>query len=333
MMPNFKRGALSLLLAGALTGCETVKQAPGVNLIFGDDQPSLVPDPTSSAGISYDNFIIGLGEGETEEDTAENIRMRNIVESAARVYRLQDKPPPNLALLRRRAASDVDLVERALKSEGYFEGEATIRVIETEDTDPVVRIDVRKGPRYALARQTLALAGPIDPEIRAQAVEAVSANVSGPAQGRAVVDAEADALALLRRSGWPYATRADRQAIANFDLDTVDVTSRMIPGPLTVYGPVTFEGLTTVEQDYPSCSAILRQPGFLMRLRLTFQTLRPRGWSLEQLLLLRSRSCLKRPSTEPFAQVQVFRRAKGLVSRQVGSIEISMAAMSKFASG
>ena len=55
-------------------------------------------------------------------------RMLAIVQEQARVYKLQEKPPPSVALLRRRAAADVELVERALKSEGYYEGAATITV-------------------------------------------------------------------------------------------------------------------------------------------------------------------------------------------------------------
>ena len=274
------RFALLATCLFSIAACSTIKNAPGINLLFGDDGPVLPDDPTAQAGVEYEIAVQGLGIGETPEETAENQRMLEIVKGAARVYKLQEKPPPSVALLRRRAAADVDLVERALKSEGYYEGAATITVdsevkkiptgeevddataepIEREEpifadiadpeTPPVVNIYVRKGPRYALARQRVEIDPPVRSETEQRVRKAARQNVSGPAQGRAVVDAEQAALGELNREGRPYAKKGERRAEANFDYDTLDVVTTLLPGPYTVYGDTTITGETEVERAY-----------------------------------------------------------------------------------
>ncbi len=265
-----------LALAATLGACSalpsSVRNAPGLNLLLGDDDKlALGADPTQEAGLDYDIELRGLGVGETMDETAENQRIAAILENATRLYRLQEKPPPSVALLKRRAAADVDIVERALKSEGYYEGEATITVLDTaldgegnvpeSDPDiatageeivgtPTVRIAVRKGPRYALARQLATFATPINAELEQIVQNAISVNVGGPAQGRAVIDGEVEAASILGRNGYPYIDRGKRRAEANFDFDTLDVRTPFAPGPYTTYGPVTIEGLETVERPY-----------------------------------------------------------------------------------
>lgn len=260
----------------ACSGCAAIKKAPGINQLFGDE-PALPDDPTAMAGVDYEIAVQGLGVGETPEETAENLRMLEIVKGEARVYKLQDKPPPSVALLRRRAAADVDLVERALKSEGYYEGSAVITVdaeakeigaeeeaadesgngdapifgdIEEPETPPVVNILVRKGPRYALARQLVVIEPPVRTDTEERVRKAARKNVGGPAQGQAVVDAEQAALGELNREGRPYAEKGKRRAEANFDYDTLDVVTDMAPGPYTVYGGTEITGNTEVETKY-----------------------------------------------------------------------------------
>jgi len=118
-------GALVLLSLG-ISGCAALKEEPGIDQLFGKSDVNAFGDPTAVAGVDYEIALKGLGVGENPDETAENVRMLEIVKTQARVYKLQDKPPPSVALLKRRAAADVELIERALKSEGYYEGSAGI---------------------------------------------------------------------------------------------------------------------------------------------------------------------------------------------------------------
>ncbi len=267
------------------SGCNSISDTPGFSGLFGPENPELAGDPTAQAGIDYEIAVRGLGVGDSPEETAENQRMLEIVKSQARVYKLQDNPPPSVALLKRRATADVALVERALKSEGYYEGMAVITVDEFEKevpgseaarkaeelansleagndddpvfvdiadpvTQPVVNIFVRKGPRYSLARQGVIIEPAVASDVQERVQEAAAINVGGPAQGRAVVDAEQAALGALNRVGRPYAKKGKRRAEANFDFDTLDVITKLDAGPFTVYGDTEIVGLRDVEEKY-----------------------------------------------------------------------------------
>ena len=274
-----------------LAGCGSLTKVPGVGSLFGEDEDESFFDPTAQSGVDYEIAVKGLGVGDNPDETAENVRMLEIVKSQARVYKLQEKPPPSVALLKRRAAADVELVERALKSEGYYEGTAVISVddeekpipgtedpdeeaaqaaaeaeniiddsrdraepvfkdLEDPDTPPVVNIFVRKGPRYALARQAVEIEPAVSPEVTERVQEAIAKNVGRPAQGAAVVDAEQAALGELNKVGRPYAKKGKRRAEANFDFDTLDVVTALQAGPYTVYGDTQITGLREVEEDY-----------------------------------------------------------------------------------
>jgi len=282
-------GVLVSLSLG-VSGCATLKKAPGIDQLFGEGDIDLFGDPTAVAGVDYEIAIKGLGVGDNPDETAENVRMLEIVKSQARVYKLQEKPPPSVALLKRRAAADVALVERALKSEGYYEGTAVISVDSEEkpipgteepddevtettaaeesiedskdqaepifkdladpDTTPIVNIFVRKGPRYALARQVVKIEPAVSPQVTERVQEAAARNVGGPAQGSAVVNAEQAALGELNREGRPYAKKGERRAEANFDHDTLDVVTALEAGPYTVYGDTQVTGLRDVDEAY-----------------------------------------------------------------------------------
>jgi len=266
------------------SACSSLSDVPGYDSLFGEENPLLAGDPTAQAGVDYEIAVQGLGVGESAEETAENLRVLEVVKSQARVYKLQDKPPPSVALLKRRAAADVALVERALKSEGYYEGTTVITVDDTEktipgtdaakeantfedpsvndenrpvfedladpETPPVVNILVRKGPRYSLAQQSVIIEPAVAEDIEERVQEAAAKNVGGPAQGRAVVDAEQAALGALNRIGRPYAKKSKRRAEANFDFDTLDVVTKLDAGPYTVYGDTKVVGLRDVEEAY-----------------------------------------------------------------------------------
>jgi len=284
---NVRTASRAALIAIALfsSGCSSLSDVPGYEKLFGNDNPVLAGDPTAQAGVEYEIAVQGLGVGESPEETAENVRMLEIVKSQARVYKLQDKSPPSVALLKRRAAADVNLVERALKSEGYYEGTAVITVddvakeipgsdaandaearantigdndedrpvfadLADPDTPPIVNILIRKGPRYSLAQQSVIIEPAVASDVEERVQEAAAKNVGGPAQGRVVVDAEQAALGQLNRVGRPYAKKGKRKAEANFDFDTLDVVTTLDAGPFTVYGDTEIVGLREVEEAY-----------------------------------------------------------------------------------
>lgn len=250
--------------------------------VTGEEERPLMNLPTISAteGVLYEIQIDGLSAG----DSAENARIGGLIESATRLYRMQDKPPASLPLLRRRAEADKEIVERILKSEGYYKGFAEVRVYadgvkpdeaalaqqtaldilrererEREedanpraDVKPLAVITVEKGPLFHVESHEFVFTPPPSEAEIAWAIEEAEAqrHVGGPARGAEVAGAESRLVGAFVNSGNPWAKQTGRQAEADWDADQLRVTTDMAPGPFAVYGETTVLGLTTVEPDY-----------------------------------------------------------------------------------
>lgn len=215
-------------------------------------------------------------EGMPSEEMAELA-----VESLS-VYRYRDRGANSLALLRRRAENDVETLQQILRSYGYYNGTAEVAVEEIsedeyEEDEPAVElpsfsdllfwrdsppdiedvaqsyarvlITVDPGTQFTLIGHELRF---IDPESGATvpSAQALGSPVGGPAVAVPIVGAEAAAVEILKRNGYPYAERIDRDAAADLALATLEVESQLFSGPSAVWGPVEFEGLEDVKESY-----------------------------------------------------------------------------------
>lgn len=240
-----------------------------------------LPRLSATEGILYKIEITGLEEG----DSAENARISGLIEAATRLYRMQDRPPASLPLLRRRAEADKEIVERILKSEGYYKGVAEVRVyadgvapdesaapqtaydlfLERERERaaesappppaprPLVVIEVDKGPLFHIEKHDFVFIPPSPSEeeiLWATEQAEAQRHVSGPARGVEVSGAESRLVGAFQNSGNPWARQAGREAEADWDTDQLRVATNLATGPFAVYGETTVSGLTSVHPDY-----------------------------------------------------------------------------------
>ncbi|MBY8976565.1 BamA/TamA family outer membrane protein [Rhodobacteraceae bacterium NNCM2] len=220
------------------------------------EEPLFKPPKTL---VSYDTEIKGL----PNED------MVDIAESALSTYKLQSDGAQSIPFLRRRAQSDEATIQRLLRSRGYYNGSVEITVtettptteeeieeaVETDDDDDdekereaKVVFDVTPGPQFNLLSHELQIESRgKHPEITAKEM---GSPVGGPAIAAKIVDAETKAVVTLKDAGFPYTTRGKRKALADLEQDTLEVTTPIDAGPLSVFGSVVFEGLEEVEEEY-----------------------------------------------------------------------------------
>jgi translocation and assembly module TamA len=74
--------------------------------------------------------------------------------------------------------------------------------------------------------------------------------VGQPAKAQDIIDAEAAAVADLRRRGRPYAASQGRSALADRDASTLEIETTIATGPEYVFGPITFTGAPNVRDEY-----------------------------------------------------------------------------------
>ncbi|MEM9043958.1 MAG: autotransporter assembly complex family protein [Pseudomonadota bacterium] len=194
--------------------------------------------------IEYETEITGLPD-EAATD---------IAEKALATFQREDDGAQSVAFLRRRASSDEAVVQKLLRSRGYYQGsvEITVTPIQpeegTEVTQATVLFEVDPGPVFTLASHDFEISSRgLSPELTAAEF---GAPIGEPASAAAILDAENLAVLRLRESGFPYAARGKRQALADLEAKTIEVVTPIDAGPLAVYGNLTFEGLDEVEEAY-----------------------------------------------------------------------------------
>lgn len=232
------------------------------------------------------DYVVRL-EGMPDED------MAALAEETLPVYRYRDRGAVSFALLQRHAENGLELIEKILVSNGYYDGDADVDVEEiseetfederefewpsfaalafwrddgsdeSEEAVPRryarVTITVDPGKQFTLASHDFRL---IDPDSGAElpSPQSVGSPVGGPAKAARIIGAGAAAVRQLQGEGYPYAEQIDRDAMADLELGTLEIETQFFSGPPSVYGPVTFDGLEDVEEAYLR-SYIPWQPG------------------------------------------------------------------------
>ena len=170
-----------------------------------------------------------------------------LFDSLSELRRLEDRPPPSLAALRRRGQGDVELFQKALRSRGYFDGEVRLR-IDRDAEPPAAQITVRPGPRYKLAGWTVDWAAGQPPLVDAEKMtpKALGLPMGAAAEAAEIVAGERRLLTTLGANGYPFARQTGRRAVVDHDTRSMAVTVDIDSGPFTRFGDTSVEGLEDV---------------------------------------------------------------------------------------
>ncbi len=216
------------------------------------DDESLESDislPPSETAIEYEAML----EGVDDEEIAA------LLEDSLSIFRLQESGAPSPAFLTRRLQADESVVQTILRSEGYYLGEYTFEIIapqpeegETEaspDAPWTAIARVEAGPPFTLTSHSLMLteAAPKAPDLDAAKL---GSPIGDRALAEGIVGAERTAVARLKESGYFYAEADGRRAVADLEAMTIEVESRIIPGPFVRYGETTIQGAESVDHEF-----------------------------------------------------------------------------------
>lgn len=231
------------MLVLGFAGCSAFEDTP--------ETPAAFERPATA--VDYQVELTGVGDE----------RVRELMEQALALFRLQDSGAQSLAFLRRRAEGDVATAQKILRSFGFYEAEVEIDVdsvasVETKTADEidekpleqaVARIIVTENRQYRLERHEIALEEPVDGRTALNAGD-YDKHVDKPVRASHILRAETRVVADLRTNGRPYATRTGRDAVADTETAELEVTTQISPGRAYVYGDTTYEGAEGVERAY-----------------------------------------------------------------------------------
>lgn len=230
----------TLLLLGPGVDGRAQEGAPPAEPAADSVAPPAVEEPPQ-ARIPYEVEVTGV------EDDA----LRDTLNAASSLVELKGDPPPSIIGLERRAETDRERLQAALRSAGYYDARLDIRVDGAVQPAKVV-VAVTPGPRYSfktITVQGVAIAGAGGAALPVDATGDGLGLIAGePALAQKVVDAEGELLGRLGRKGYAFAKVADRRVVVDHSDRTMDVTYTIAPGPQVRYGVTRIEGLDQVDE-------------------------------------------------------------------------------------
>lgn len=192
------------------------------------------------AGIDYSVEISGF----------DNENLLSLIEASSQLIALESKPPASLGGLRRRADEDVERINAALRSEGYYQGTISHSVDDTV-SPVVVRIEIDPGPQTTLAAYDITYLGETVPNPVVQpSLEDLDIKIGMAARAPAIVSAQNRLIALLKERGYPAAAVQDRKTFVDVATDTMTVKLDVMAGRFANFGAVEIKGNEDVDTDY-----------------------------------------------------------------------------------
>jgi translocation and assembly module TamA len=203
----------------------------------------------STGGLRYRLTIDALGDSMLD---------RAISESSM-LARLQEDTALGAFGLIARAETDLERIDRVLRSFGYYDAVIAVRIGGQGLDDPAllprleqvtpgselqVQVLIDPGPLYRLG--TVRLDGPVTPAARA----AFSLRSGEPATAPEVLAAGATVLEALREDGFPFAQVPPPEAIVDHRTRTMAVSYRAEPGERLPIGEIEIIGLERLRERY-----------------------------------------------------------------------------------
>jgi translocation and assembly module TamA len=195
-----------------------------------------------------------------------NEQLEAAVRSASLLFTFAGEPPDSIGVLFTRARADRARIVRALNALGYFAPAVAID-IEGGPIDDAAREDALadKPPAGPVGVTVAVVPGPLfvfaapkieaSPGSAAEPLAALAPTVTGfaagePARSALVVAANERIVAALREEGYPFAAITGREAVADHNTGTLEVTFRVAAGPVAAFGSVAVKGNERADGEF-----------------------------------------------------------------------------------
>lgn len=186
--------------------------------------------------------------------------LKQAIDGSSTLIELKDKPPPDVVGLYRRAREDLTLIDKALRSNGYYDGEVAITIggrnvaegapVDTgeldkmDDKNPIpVAIKVKPGTQYKIAAITIEQSGlpkPVQTSLQRNA----------PARSGDILAERDRMLANVLSQGFPFAKVDLPPAVVDHATRTMSVTFKVEQGEKATLGAITIKGLTRTNPKF-----------------------------------------------------------------------------------
>ena len=157
--------------------------------------------------------------------------IRELISSISQLQTKQDRPPPTLFTLKKRAEKDKKAILSALHSFGFYEPDVSISYT-GEFPHTTVLLQITSGPQYLFSDLSLVDSQGVPWWVRERCL---NLQIGLPARADLILDTEEQILEELGGCGYPLACVAERKVVVDQACKGVSVTYVIEPGPLAYF--------------------------------------------------------------------------------------------------
>lgn len=181
-------------------------------------------------------------------------KLYELLERTSRLKSLERDPPFSIAHLHRRASTDLELLRKVLRSEGYY-GSSLHYTIGTDEkvstAKAEVRLEIDQGTRYKIEKIETALSG--TSAVRSDLhdkIEQLQVYTDKPARAKNIVEFEKVVIQFLSQNGFPNAALSRRQVFVVHSTQTMNAQMLFETGPELVFGDMIVRGNEHIEERF-----------------------------------------------------------------------------------
>lgn len=182
-------------------------------------------------------------------DGALSADLRDLLAGASLTRKFQVRADTTLARLRRRVDSDKTRFIKILRSLGFYGGRVD-HGIDTSRTPVQVGLTVTTGAVFLIEDYVIEPTPDTTGAALLPGHAEIGIETGMPADAARLNAAEDDLLDRLRESGHPNPEITGARYVVDHDRTTVSAVITVAPGPVAAFGPLTIEGLRTVNEHY-----------------------------------------------------------------------------------
>ncbi|HKY96187.1 MAG TPA: BamA/TamA family outer membrane protein [Kiloniellales bacterium] len=176
-------------------------------------------------------------------------KLLELVQQVSQLVALRDREPPSRASLERRIQRDRQLIDEALRSQGYYDATIDWQIVEGTPLQVVITID--HGERFTIGSFAVEFPPGTDPaKLKQPSLSELGIAIGEVAIADSVVAAEGRLIKYLQDNGYPFAVAGPRYITVDLGTHKMAVTLRADPGPYATFGPLAITGLDRLEEPY-----------------------------------------------------------------------------------
>ena len=178
-----------------------------------------------------------------------NDELKTLVQEVSQLVALRDREPASQASLERRIERDRQLIDEALRSEGYYDATIDWQIVAGTPLHVVLTVDPER--RFTIGSFAVEFPPGADVATLPQpGLSELGIAIGDPAIADNVVAAEGKMIKYLHDHGYPFATAGPRYITVDLGTAKMAVTLRAEPGAAATFGPLAIDGLDRLEEPY-----------------------------------------------------------------------------------